>query len=525
MKLNALISSISQFNIEVKDLPSVEVTGIHFDSREVQPGNLFVAQEGGSFDGHDYIDAAIEKGAIAVIGRKPVELVTVPYIQVNNPREVLAYVSAAFYGYPARELTMIGVTGTDGKTTTVNLIYSILLACGKRAGMISTVNAVIGDEEIDTGFHVTTPDAPTIQKLLRRMVDSDITHVVLETTSHGLAQHRVTACDFDIGVITNITHEHLDYHGDYEGYLNAKARLLTSLAITPEKNRKPIRMAVLNHDDISYPYLRSILSAPDLTNIRRITYGVNSKSNVSGQGLKLASEGIHFHLKANGKTWPVESDMTGAYNMHNIMAAVSAAYYGLGFDMPLVLEGIRKMQGVPGRMQKINMGQDFLAIVDFAHTPFALKAALETVNRMKGKGRVIAVFGSAGLRDQEKRRMMASTSLELADITILTAEDPRTESLDDILDEMAHEAIQSGGEEGQNFYRVHDRGAAIQMAVDMAEPGDIVIACGKGHEQSMCFGRTEYHWDDRTAMRAALAKRLGVPGPEMPYLPTQDTNK
>ena len=232
MKLNTLLSHIDQLKKKSKDVPPIEITGIQFDSREVQAGNLFIAQEGGSFDGHDYIDAAIEKGAIAVIGRKPQELENVPYIQVDNPREVLAHVSAAFFDFPARQLTMIGVTGTDGKTTTVNLIYSILLACGKRAGMISTVNAVIGDEEIDTGFHVTTPDAPTIQRLLRRMVDNGITHVVLETTSHGLAQHRVTACDFDVGVITNITHEHLDYHGDYEGYLNAKARLLTSLALS-----------------------------------------------------------------------------------------------------------------------------------------------------------------------------------------------------------------------------------------------------------------------------------------------------
>lgn len=522
MKLTALLSHIDQLKNISQDLPPIEITGIQFDSREVQAGNLFVAQEGGSFDGHDYIDVAIEKGAVAVVGRKPLKLDKVPYLQVDNPREVLAYISAAFYGFPARQLTMIGVTGTDGKTTTVNLIYSILLACGLRAGMISTVNAVIGGEEIDTGFHVTTPDAPTIQKLLRRMVDNGITHVVLETTSHGLAQHRATACDFDIGVITNITHEHLDYHGDYPGYLNAKARLLTGLAITPKKNDKTIRMAVLNHDDISYPYLRTILSAPEYKTVRRITYGENSGSDVSGQNLKLASEGISFHLSALGKTWPVKSDMTGAYNMYNIMAAVAAAFYGLGLDMPTILEGIRKMQGVPGRMQKIEKGQDFLAIVDFAHTPFALKAALETVNRMKGSGRVITVFGSAGLRDREKRRMMASTSIDLADITILTAEDPRTESLDDILDEMANEAVRSGGEEGKSFYRVLDRGAAIQMAVDMAEPGDIVIACGKGHEQSMCFGRTEYHWDDRTALRAALAKRLGVPGPEMPYLPTQE---
>ena len=525
MFLTELISSLEQFKDKELDLPALDITGIQFDSRKVEQGNLFVALEGGSFDGHTYIGKAIEKGAAAVIGRKPLDLGEIPYIQVRDPREMLAYISAAFYGFPARQLTVIGVTGTDGKTTTVNLLYSILLACGVRTGMISTVNAVIGSEEIDTGFHVTTPESPTIQRLLRKMVDSGITHVVLETTSHGLAQHRAAACDFDISVITNITHEHLDYHGDYEGYLNAKAKLLTSLVETPEKKGGQYRVAVLNQDDISYPHLRKILAGPKYQSIRQVSYGAvgeDSQAEILGHDLSVSPQGIRFTLEIDGQMWPVESSMAGDYNMYNIMAAVGAASQGLGLDMASILEGIRKMPGVPGRMQRIDLGQDFIAIVDFAHTPNALKVALETVDHMKGAGRVIAVFGSAGLRDREKRRMMAATSIGLADISILTAEDPRTESLDDILAEMADEASKNGGIEGQTFYRVNDRGAAIQKAVDMAQPGDIVIACGKGHEQSMCFGEIEFPWDDRTAMRAALSHLLGVPGPEMPYLPTQD---
>jgi UDP-N-acetylmuramoyl-L-alanyl-D-glutamate--2,6-diaminopimelate ligase len=193
--------------------------------------------------------------------------------------------------------------------------------------------------------------------------------------------------------------------------------------------------------------------------------------------------------------------------------------------METALRGVGNLHGVPGRMERIDLGQDFTAIVDFAHTPNALKVTLETANRMKGKGRIIAVFGSAGLRDREKRRMMAATSVELADLTILTAEDPRTESLDGILAEMADEAARHGGEEGRTFYRVPDRGDAIRKAIALAGAGDIVISCGKGHEQSMCFGETEYPWDDRTAMRAALAEHLGIAGPSMPYLPTQTKRK
>ena len=521
--LNVLMRQVP--NIPKEDIPSLEITGISFDSRQVQPGNIFIALEGGSFDGHAYIPQALKGGAVAVIGRKPLDLPDVPYFQVPNPRETLAYVSAAFYDFPARQMTVIGVTGTDGKTTTVNLLYNMLLAAGLPAGMISTVNAVIGDEEIDTGFHVTTPEAPTIQRLLRKMVDSAITHVVLETTSHGLAQHRATACDFDIGVITNITHEHLDYHGDYGAYLQAKARLLTGLVDTPRKNGNNGRsytMAVLNRDDMSYVPLKAILDDPRYSDIKRITYGTTSDCDFYGCDLVTDTNGIRFTLKTRSQTQAISSSLMGAYNMHNIMAAASAAVLGLDLDLSVAQRGVERLAGVPGRMEKIDLGQDFLAIVDFAHTPNALKVALETANRMKGQGRVIAVFGSAGLRDREKRRMMAATSLKLADITILTAEDPRTESLDDILAEMADEAVKNGGVEEKTFFRVSDRGEAIRKAVRLTQPGDIVIACGKGHEQSMCFGQTEYPWDDRTAMRAALSEHLGLPGPAMPYLPTQD---
>ncbi|BBB49229.1 UDP-N-acetylmuramoyl-L-alanyl-D-glutamate--2,6-diaminopimelate ligase [Pelolinea submarina] len=520
VKLNTLLRQVP--NIQNEDIPSLEITGISFDSRQVRPGNIFIALEGGSFDGHAYIPQAVEGGAVAVIGRKPLDLHGVPYFQVPNPRETLAYVSAAFYDFPARQMTVIGVTGTDGKTTTVNLLYNMLLAAGLPAGMISTVNAVIGNEEIDTGFHVTTPEAPTIQRLLRKMVDSGITHVVLETTSHGLAQHRATACDFDIAVITNITHEHLDYHGDYGAYLQAKARLLTGLVDTPKKNGRSYEVAVLNRDDMSYAPLTAILDDPRYAQIKRVTYGTTPDCDLYGRDLATDTNGISFTLETQRQTQTVTSSLMGAYNMHNIMAAAAAASLGLGLDLALALQGVNRLAGVPGRMEKIDLGQDFLAIVDFAHTPNALKVALETANRMKGQGRVIAVFGSAGLRDREKRRMMAATSLALADITILTAEDPRTESLEEILAEMADEAVKSGGVEEKTFLRVPDRGEAIRKAVRLAQPGDIVIACGKGHEQSMCFGQTEYPWDDRTAMRAALSEHLGLPGPAMPYLPTQD---
>ena len=494
-------------------LPDTPITGIVFDSRQIMPGCLFVALAGGTTDGHHYIPAAIERGAAAVVGQQALEISRVPYIQVPDSKEALAYLSAAFYDFPARQLTVIGVTGTDGKTTTSNLIYQILLAAGLRAGVISTVNAVIGSEILDTGFHVTTPEAPDVQRFLSRMVTAGLTHVVLESTSHGLAQHRVTGCEFDIGVVTNITHEHLDYHGSYEGYRAAKARLFTGLAQTRQKAQGNPRLGVLNKDDASYDYLHSV------TQVNTLAYGLSTEADVWAEEIEYRPAGTHFIAVGPGFRQEIECSLVGDFNISNCLAAISATVVGLGVDPAVAARGIRALQGVPGRMESIQMGQDFTAIVDFAHTPNALKVALQTVRKLTG-GKVIAVFGSAGLRDRAKRRMMAEVSLELADISILTAEDPRTESLDDILGEMADAANGKGGVEGVNFLRVPDRGEAIRQAVQMAQPGDLVVACGKGHEQSMCFGTMEYAWDDRTAMKAALAERLGISGPEMPKLPT-----
>jgi UDP-N-acetylmuramoyl-L-alanyl-D-glutamate--2,6-diaminopimelate ligase len=489
------------------------ITGIAIDNRLVQPGDLFVALKGSSADGHQYIPDAIRRGAAAVVGDITLTGLTVPYIQVENSRQALTWLAAAFYGNPGRKLTVIGVTGTDGKTTTCNLLYQILLRAGYKTGLISTVNAVIGDEVLDTGFHVTTPDAPDVQRYLARMVAAGLTHVVLETTSHGWAQYRVDACEFDIGVVTNITHEHLDQHGSYENYLGSKARLFQSLSKTLPKEQGNPRLAVLNRDDSSYTPLRRLASEPI------ISYGLNAASSVRAEAIEYSAKGIRF--RAIGPDFQVEvnSPLVGEYNVSNCLAALSAGVRGIGVSPKIAAEGIAELKSVPGRNEVIDLGQNFWAIVDFAHTPNALRVAIEAVRKMTQK-RVIVIFGSAGLRDREKRRMMAEVALEMADVSILTAEDPRTESLDGILEEMAAGARSRGGVEEKSFWRVPDRGEAIRFGVHMAHPGDIVMACGKGHEQSMCFETTEYPWDDRTAMRAALAELLGLPGPKMPSLPT-----
>lgn len=500
--------------------PEITITGISLDSRTIQTGQLYVAIQGAKVDGHNFIPQAVEKGAVAVLGSREGIECPVPYIQVEDTRLAMAHLSAAFYGFPAQRLTVIGVTGTDGKTTTASLVYHILIQAGCRTGIISTINATIGQVVLDTGYHVTTPEAPEIQRYLARMVTAGLTHVVLEATSHGLAQHRVAACDFDVAAVTNITHEHLDYHGSYEAYRQAKARLFTGLADTHTKSHGNPRAAVLNRDDSSYDYLDKIVTG------RKISYSIQSSlADMVASEIQHTPAGLTFTAQGPGFSIPVQSSLVGMFNVSNCLAAIGASVVALGLPPEAAQRGIAAFPGVPGRMERINMGQDFSAIVDFAHTPNALMVALETVRRIaqreKIPGRVIAVFGSAGLRDAMKRRMMAEVSAEHADLTILTAEDPRTESLDAILADMAGGAETYQGVEGQTFWRIPDRGEAIRFAVLQARPGDVVITCGKGHEQSMAFGDKEYPWDDRIAMRAALAERLNVDGPAMPYLPTQ----
>ena len=511
MRLHLLLQSLE--GVGATGLTDPEITSLTDDSRQVTPGALFVAVRGGSQDGHRFLPDAVRRGAAAAVGEEPDPGLGIPYLQQPDSRLALARLAAAWHGHPARRLVMIGVTGTDGKTTTCALLHRILLTAGLKAGMITTVNAIIGDRVVDTGFHVTTPEATVVQGYLAEMVRAGLTHCVLEVTSHGLAQHRVAACDFDVAVVTNVTYEHLDYHHTFADYLEAKGRLFAGLGGSPLKPGAPRRAAILNLDDGSFEALSRIATAPVTT------YGLSETAQVRGEDAVNGPTGIHFVVRGTGYRVPVAASLIGLYNVSNCLAAFAAAVVGLGLPPAAAAEGIRAVPGVPGRMERIDLGQAFTAIVDFAHTPNALRRALETARQLT-RGKVIAVFGAAGGRDPAKRRLMSEVAAELADRTILTAEDPRTESLEAILAEMAAGAAARGGVEGEDFWRVPDRGQAIRWAVGLAAPGDLVILCGKGHEQSMCFGEVEHPWDDRVGLRAVLAELLGVPGPEMPRLPT-----
>lgn len=512
------------------DGPDVWLTSIVEHTDAVTPGACFVARVRSGSDGHPYIGQAIARGASLIVGQRPLaELptlqgVAVPYLRVPDSGLAEAWLAASWEDFPARDLVMIGVTGTDGKTTTANLLYTVLQESGIAAGLLSTLRAVIGPQEEPLALHVTTPEAPVIQRYLRRMVDAGLTHCVLETTSHGLAQHRVAAIDFDVAVVTNITHEHLDYHGSWEAYLEAKAQLFRTLAMDAGLRRSAnpfkeqvTRTAVLNGDDVSFAHLRELPVA------RRLVYRMGQTADVSAIDPHYGPDATRFmlHISAGpseSEAGEVVSPLVGDFNVYNMLAAATAAH-SLGLSLPEIQRGLRRCQPLTGRMQRIAGGQPFLVIVDFAHTPNALAEAIRAGRRMVSR-RVITLFGSAGKRDVQKRRLMAEISARESDLTILTAEDPRTESLDEILEMMAAGCREMGGVEGKSFWRVPDRGQAIYFALQLARPDDLVLICGKGHEQSMCFGVTEYPWDDAVATRTALeALQTRRPMPDL-GLPT-----
>lgn len=508
MKLSELLAGLPGVVVE-PDHDTAITAPVSENAQSVQPGGVFVARRGASVDGHDLIGTAVASGAAAIVGERAPDSVAcpVPYAQVVDARAALGPLSAAYYGHPSRQLVVIGVTGTDGKTTTSTIVHSILLAAGLRAGLLTTVSAVIGDEALATGLHVTTPPAHEVQMYLAKMVEAGLTHVVLEATSHGLAQGRVNGVEVDVAVLTNVTHEHLDFHGTWEQYRRDKARLFEMAAGSVRKPGVP-KVAVINADDPSADLFRQHAEGVD----RVLSYALDPlyPVDVRAEGVSYGPDTTRFKvIMPGGLKQHIESGLVGPFNVSNTLAAVAACAALLGDDpdrlRAAVFDGLRDLPPIPGRMERIDEGQDFLAIVDFAHTPNALRRALEAGRAMIAPDRrIIAVFGSAGLRDREKRRLMAEVGAELADLCILTAEDPRTESLAAILNEMAQGCINRGGSEGETFWRVMDRGRALALGCSLARRGDLVMACGKGHEQSMCFGTEEYPWDDREALRAAL---------------------
>lgn len=467
-------------------IPVGEVTGLAYDSRSVKAGTLFFAVPGVHVDGHDYAAAAVNEGAIGVVVEREMDGLEAPQLVVDRTRRALADAADAWYGQPSKELQVIGITGTDGKTTTSFLAVELLRAGGRRPGLIGTVAADIGDERLPNEDRNTTPESLELQELLARMVEAGNESVVMEATSHGLALERTRNCRFDVGVVTSVTSEHLDFHGSLEAYRRAKARLVEEAPL-----------AILNTDDEAYAFFRE--RARD----RVLTYGIDADADLRATELIADAAGSRFTLVAPDWSGEVTTPMPGRFNVSNALAALAIAHVE-GVAWPVAVDALARTAGVPGRMERVDAGQPFAVVVDYAHTADSLGKVLRML-RPVTRGRLIAVFGSAGERDPTKRPAMGRVSAELADLTVVTDEDPRLEDPRAINEAIADGARAAGGVDGESLLVIDDRREAIARSIAMAREGDVVLLAGKGHETSIFYGADKLPWDDREVARDALA--------------------
>ena len=467
-------------------IPVGEVTGLAYDSRNVRAGTLFFAVPGVHVDGHDYAAVAVKDGAIGVVVEREMEGLDAPQLVVDRTRRALADAADAWYEQPSKELEVIGITGTDGKTTTSFLAVELLRAGGRRPGLIGTVAADIGDERLPNEDRNTTPESLELQELLARMVEAGNESVVMEATSHGLALERTRNCRFDVGVVTSVTSEHLEFHGSLEAYRRAKARLVEEAPL-----------AILNTDDDAFAFFRE--RARD----RVLTYGIDADADLRATELVADAAGSRFTLVAPDWRGEVTTPMPGRFNVSNALAALAVAH-AEGVAWPVAVDALARTMGVPGRMERVDAGQPFAVVVDYAHTADSLGKVLRML-RPVTRGRLIAVFGSAGERDPTKRPAMGRVSAELADVTVVTDEDPRLEDPRAINEAIADGARSAGGVEGESLLVIDDRREAIARAMAMAREGDVVLLAGKGHETSIFYGADKLPWDDREVARDALA--------------------
>ncbi len=498
MRLRALVAELPRAEVTGDD--GVEITGLVYDSRRAQPGDLFVAVRGFHVDGHAFIPDAVRRGAAAVLAESPpTPHVKAPWIQVPDSRAALALLAAAFHGHPARRLRVIGVTGTDGKTTTTAMISAVLEAAGHRTGYMTTVSFKVGERVWDNDTRQSTPEAPEVQALLADMVAAGCDYAVIESTSHGLALHRLDGCEYDVAVLTNVTHEHLDFHGTVEAYRLAKARLFEMLGESVDKGIR--KTAVVNLDD---PHAGLFIArAPDQV----ITYAVGHPSAmVRARGVTASSSGLAFRADTPWGSIELTLPLVGDFNVGNALAALAV---GLSQGVPLAAcrDALAGFRGVRGRMERVDCGQPFTVIVDYAHTPEAFAKVMGIVRPLT-KGRLIAVFGSAGERDRQKRPLQGEIAGRYCDFLVLTDEDPRLEDRWAILDEIAAGVERAGKREGEGYVKIADRAEAIFAALRRAGPGDTVLLLGKGHEGSILYATEKRPWDERAVAEAAL-RELG----------------
>lgn len=484
-------------------VPSVGVCGVAYDSRRVRPGDVFVAYNGFHTDGHRHIADALARGAAAVVYEDATfdDQLTVPALRVTNARPALGYIAAAIAGYPAQRLRVVGITGTDGKTTTTYLTAAALDRAGFRSGLVGTADFKIGPRIWANSTRQSTPEAPEIQQTLVDMLADTCTHAVLESTSHALSQRwqRLAECAFDVAVLTNVTAEHLDFHGDVAQYRRDKMELFSMLGETQAGALKQRKVAIVNADD---PYHRAFLAAAPLR-AERLTYGVLVPADVRATDIRSTAAGLSFQLWSHWGNRAVQLKLTGDFNVWNTLAALTVAC-SEGVPLDDALAVLSQIDGVRGRMQRVDVGQPFTVLVDYAHTPAAFSKVMALVRPIT-VGKLICVFGSAGERDREKRPQQGAIAAQYCDVVYITDEDPRGEDALAIIDEIAVGARQYGRRDGVDLFCVPDRAAAIAAACADAGPGDMVLLLGKGHEGSIIYADGSIPWDEAAQVRAVLA--------------------
>jgi UDP-N-acetylmuramoyl-L-alanyl-D-glutamate--2,6-diaminopimelate ligase len=485
---------------------SRSVRGIAFDSRSVISGSVFVAIPGEHADGHDFVASAVALGAVAAIVERPLAALAIPQIVVDRSQAALAVAAAWWYGNPSHELGVVGITGTDGKTTTSFLAAAVLEAAGISTGLLTTAELKIGVLRSANPEHVTTPEAPNLQRTLRAMVAAGNHAAVVETTSHGLALERVGGVAYDVAIFTNLTHEHMELHGTFEAYREAKLGLFRRLGGDPaprkQLTRRWPRTAIVNHDDPS----ASLFEAAGVTaGARLIRYGLSPEADVRAGSIEEDAGALKFHVQTTRWSGDVSLSLVGRFNVHNALAAIALGE-ALELEPATIRAGLAGVRGVPGRMERVDCGQPFGVIVDYAHSPASLEIVLDQLARLAtAGGGLIAVFGSAGERDVQKRPMMGRIAAERCRLVVVTDEDPRGEDREAIVDQIAAGAEAAGKRRGEDLLCIPDRRDAIAAAFERARPGDVVLLAGKGHEQSIIMGDGPRAWDERTEAMAALA--------------------
>ena len=481
MLLNELLSVIAPK--QVLGSTDIDITDIQFDSRKVADGNLFVAQVGTAVDGHEYIASCVEKGAKAIVLSNPdylpAESNAVTYILVDNTDEALGRMASKWFGEPSKQLTLVGVTGTNGKTTIATLLYKLTRALGHKAGLLSTVVNYV-DEESVPATH-TTPDALELNGLLRRMVDAGCSHAFMEVSSHAIAQERIAGLDFDGALFTNLTRDHIDYHKTFDNYRDTKKRLFDSL--------KKEAFAVTNKDD------KNGLVMTQNTKAKVYSYSVRTMADYRAQILEEGFDGMLLQLDGQEVFVP----LVGRFNVSNLLCIYGAAI-NLGFDKMEVLRVLSTLTPVNGRFEAIHSPKGWTAIIDYAHTPDAVDNVIQTINEIR-KGKLITVVGCGGNRDKGKRPMMAQIAKHGSDQLILTSDNPRDEEPADILRDMAAGLTE---DELRSTLIIEDRESAIKTACTIAQANDVILVAGKGHEDYQIIKGVKYHFDDHEIVKKCI---------------------